>query len=167
MPRVEPEGNGGSEGECRVLADVVVVAGVPGVYGAGLHRVHHLERGDDFSGREYTDREASVRKGRDPVRDEHGGPVENVHTRGEARGHSPADSGAGGDTVSVRAWCFGAPAASQNAGSGGSKTGFLDEISAIQMVHGAFSNEVRAKQTPSVEKILDGGLGHLAHGVSR
>ncbi len=83
--------------------------------------------------------------------------MENLHTRGEARGHAPADSGAGADSVSVRILSFSAPAAGQNAGSSGSKTRLPDEISTIQMVHGY----------PSVEKILDGRFGHLAHGVFR
>ena len=70
----------------------IIVARVTGVDRAGLHAVHDLESRDELARRKYADREASVREGLDPLRDEQSSPVENVQTRRKARRHSPTDS---------------------------------------------------------------------------
>ena len=51
LTRVQPEGDGGSERERWMFADVVVVARVARVDCAGLHAVHYLEGGNEFAGR--------------------------------------------------------------------------------------------------------------------
>ena len=145
LTRVQPEGDGGSERERRMFADVVVVARVTGVDRAGLHAVHYLEGRNEFAGRKYADRKASAREGLDPVRDEQSGPVENVQTRRKTRRHAPTDSRARDDAISTRTLCFGTCAPGQHARASSAETGFLDEISTIQMVHGVLASALRIR----------------------
>ncbi len=60
LPLVEPERNGGAEGEGRVLAEVVVRRGVAALDGAGLHGIGDLQSGHDLARREHLDLELAA-----------------------------------------------------------------------------------------------------------
>jgi hypothetical protein len=90
LPGVQPEGQGGEEGEGGILAGVVVHWGVAALDGAGLHRIQHRKGRDDFAGREEADIESVVGELADPLGNPFPGAVEHVEVAREGRGEAPA-----------------------------------------------------------------------------
>jgi hypothetical protein len=60
LARIEPERQRGAEGECRVLAPIVIKRGVAHLDRAVRHGVEHLQTGYDFAGSEGLDLETIV-----------------------------------------------------------------------------------------------------------
>ena len=91
LARVHAEGDGGVEGEGRVLADEVVGGGVRALHRAGLHRVRHLEARHQLAGLEHADLELVVRHRGDALRDVLRGAVDGVEGARERAGAAPPD----------------------------------------------------------------------------
>ncbi len=88
---VETEGQGRADGEGRILAEIVIGAGVPHLDGAVADRIGDLGRADDLTGREGLDLELAVRRLRDEFCDHFGRAVDGVERLGEARLQAPLD----------------------------------------------------------------------------
>ena len=93
LPGVEAEGKGGADGEGRVLAEIIIRAGMAHLDGAVADRVRDLRRADDFAGGEGLDLELAVGALIDEFRDDLGGAVDGVERFREARLQAPFDLG--------------------------------------------------------------------------
>jgi len=91
LARVHAEWNRGGEGECLVLAEIVVAGGVAALDRLVLNAVHHLQRRHELAGRVRRDVELAVGGRADAVAEHFGAAVDRVERLREARCEPPLD----------------------------------------------------------------------------
>ena len=93
LARVQPKGDGRVEAEDRILAIVVIAAGMPHLDRILLHGIQNLERGDDFAAREVTDVELAVRGLAAILREQLAGAEQRIQAARETRRKAPVQGG--------------------------------------------------------------------------
>ena len=93
LARVQAERNGGSEGERRILAEIIIIRGVSALHGAVLHGIEDLQAADDLAGREQLDVELAAGGLRYALGEEFHSAVKRVQALRPAQGHAPGDGG--------------------------------------------------------------------------
>src|SRR5690606_27994052 len=91
LARVEAEGNGGAECEGRVLADIVVGAGMGHLDRTRGYGVGRLKRGNDLSASEMLDGEVGAGSFPDMIGDDLTRAEQDIEALGEGRSHAPVD----------------------------------------------------------------------------
>ena len=91
--RIQAEGDGGADRECRVLADIVIGAGVAHFHRAGGYGVRRLQPGHDFACRKHLNVEIAVGRGLHMVGDILRAAKNRIERFGEGGGQPPGDLG--------------------------------------------------------------------------
>jgi len=91
LARIEAEGNRGAEREGRVLADIVIGAGMGHLDRARGDGIGRLQRRNDFAAGKMLDREVAAGRFPDMVGDDLAGTEQDVEALGEGGGHAPGD----------------------------------------------------------------------------
>ena len=127
----QSEGDAGVEGERRILAEVVVGGGVPGMHRSLLDGIHHLEPRHQLAGWVGADGEPAAGELADAFGKPLDRPKNDIEAPREARGQTPGHFGAGEDLAANGGPHFGAPAAGQRSGSGDAQGRVLEERAAF------------------------------------
>ncbi|MNX99601.1 hypothetical protein D3C86_1320600 [compost metagenome] len=90
---VKAEGNRRSERKGRILADVIIGAGMRHFDGSGRHRIRCLQRRHDFTAGEMLNDEVAAGGFLDMICDDLARAEKNVEALGEGRRHAPGDLG--------------------------------------------------------------------------